>query len=88
MVQSVMTSMFSPGIERTSTQRTTSMFIAFRGQAEVLPMHSFDMLKDSQKMLDIYLHTDVTLVDGLTLQGGEWPSVPWYTDTPETGAAT
>ena len=39
-------------------------------------------------MSDIYFHTDVTLVDGLTLQGGEWPSVPWYPDTPEPGAAT
>ena len=36
----------------------------------VLLMHSFDMLKDSQKMSDIYFHTDVTLVDRLTLQGG------------------
>ena len=51
-------------------------------------MHSFDMLKDSQKVSDIYFHTDVTLVDILTLQGGEWPSVPWYPYTPETGAAT
>ena len=51
-------------------------------------MCSFDMLKDSQKMSDIYFHTDVTLVDGSTLQGGEWPSVPWYPDTPEAGAAT
>ena len=42
----------------------------------VLLMHSFNMLKDSQKMLDIYFHTDVTLVDGLTQQGREWPSVP------------
>ena len=39
-------------------------------------------------MSDIYFHTDVTLVDGSTLQGGEWSSVPWYTDTPEAGAAT
>ena len=46
------------------------------------------MLKDSQKMSDIYFHTDITLVNGLTLQGGEWPSVPWYPDTPEAGAAT
>ena len=42
----------------------------------VLLMHTFDMLKDSPKMSDIYFHTDVTLVDGSTLQGGEWPSVP------------
>ena len=54
----------------------------------VLLMHSFDILQDSQKMSDIYFHTDVTLVDGLTQQGGEWPSVPWYPDTPEAGAAT
>ena len=53
----------------------------------VLLMHSFDMLKDSQ-MSDIYFHTDVTLVDRLTLQGGEQPSVPSYPDTPETGTAT
>ena len=46
-----------------------------------LLMHSFNMLKDSQKMSDINFYTDVTLVDGLTLQGGEWPSVPWYPDT-------
>ena len=46
------------------------------------------MLKDSQKMSDIYFHTDVTLVDGSTLQGGEWSSIPLYPDTPETGAAT
>ena len=51
-------------------------------------MHSFDMLQDSQKMSDIYFHTDVTLVNGSILQGGEWPSVPWYPDTPEAGAAT
>ena len=38
----------------------------------VLLMHSFDMLKDSQK---IYFLTDVTLADGSTLQGGEWPSI-------------
>ena len=45
-------------------------------------MHSFDMLKNSQKMLDIDFFTDVTLADGSTLQGGEWPSTPWYPDTP------
>ena len=49
-------------------------------------MSCFDMLKEKQKMLNI-CHTDVTLVNRLTLQGGEWPSVPWYPDTPETGAA-
>ena len=46
------------------------------------------MLKDTQKMSDIYFNTDVTLVDGSTLQGDEWPSVPWYPDTPETGVGT
>ena len=53
----------------------------------VLLMNCFGMLKEEQKMADIFFHTDVTLVDGSTLQGGEWPSVPWYPDTPETGAA-
>ena len=51
-------------------------------------MSSFGMLKDGQKMSDIFFYTDVTLVNGLILQGGKWPSVPWYPDTPETGAAT
>ena len=37
----------------------------------VLLMFSFNMLQDSQKMSDIYFHTDITLVNGLTLQGGE-----------------
>ena len=54
----------------------------------ILLIHFFDMLKDSQKMSDIYFHTDVTLADGSTLQGGEWPSISWYPDTPKTGAAT
>ena len=36
----------------------------------VLLMSSFGMLKDSQKMSDIF-HTNITLVNGLTLQGGE-----------------
>ena len=39
-------------------------------------------------MSEIFFHTDVTLVNVLILQGGEWPSVPWYPDTPEAGAAT
>ena len=39
-------------------------------------------------MLDIFFHTDIILVDGSILQGGKWPSIPWYPDTPETGAAT
>ena len=34
-----------------------------------------------------FFHTDVTLTDGLTLQGGGWPGVPWYPDMPETRAA-
>ena len=51
-------------------------------------MHSFDMLQDSQKLSDIYFHTDFTLIEGSTPQGGEWPSVPWYPDTLETGAVT
>ena len=46
----------------------------------VLLMSSFGMLKDDQKMSDIFFHMDVTLVDGSILQGGEWPSVPWYPD--------
>ena len=50
-------------------------------------MHSFNMLKDSQKMSDIYFHTNVTLVNGSTLQGDKWPSVPWYPDIPEARAA-
>ena len=53
----------------------------------VLFMNCFGMLKEEQKMSNIFFHTDITLVDGSTLQGGEWPSVPWYPDTPETGAA-
>ena len=36
-------------------------------------------------LVNCFFHTDVTLVDGSTLQG-EWPSVSWYSDTPETGA--
>ena len=38
-------------------------------------MSSFSMLKEGQKMSDIF-YMDATLVDGLILQGGEWPSVP------------
>ena len=44
------------------------------------------MLPEKQKMSNIFFHIGITLADGLTLQGGEWPSVPWYPDTPETGA--
>ena len=51
-------------------------------------MSSFGMLRDGQRMSNIFFHTDVTLVDGLILQGGEWPSVLWYTDTSVTRAAT
>ena len=50
-------------------------------------MNCFGMLKEEQNMCDIFFHIDFTLVDGSTLVGGEWPSVPWYPDTPETGAA-
>ena len=52
----------------------------------ILLMSCFSMLKEEQKMLNIFFHTEVTLVDGSTLQGGEWPSVSWSSDTPETGA--
>ena len=51
-------------------------------------MSSFGMLRDGQRMSNIFFHMDITLVDGSILQGGEWPSVPWYPDTPVTGAAT
>ena len=53
----------------------------------VLLMNCFGMLKEEQKMSNIFLHMDVILINGSTLQGGEWPSIPWYPDTPETGAA-
>ena len=53
----------------------------------VLLMNCFSMLKEEQKMSNIFFYMDVTLVDGSTLQGGKWPSIPWYPDTPETGAA-
>ena len=59
----------------------------FQRAGRLLLMNCFGMLKEEQKMSDIFFHTDVTLVDGSTLQVGEWPSVPWYPDTPETGAA-
>ena len=45
------------------------------------------MLKEKQKMSNIFFHIDVTLVDGSTLQGGEWPGMSWYPDTPEALAA-
>ena len=44
----------------------------------VLLMTFFGMLKECQKVSDIFFHMDITLVDGSILQGGEWPSVPWY----------
>ena len=50
-------------------------------------MSSFGMVKEEQKMSNTFFHMDVTLADGSTLQGGEWPSVSWYPDIPETGAA-
>ena len=50
-------------------------------------MSCFDMLKEKQKMSNIFFHLDMTLANGSTLQGGKWPSVPWYPDTPETGVA-
>ena len=53
---------------------------------QVLLISCFSMLHEEQKMSNIFFHTDITL-DGSTLQGGEWQSVPWYPDTPETGAA-
>ena len=52
-----------------------SPFTLFRGQAEFFFM-SFSMLEEKQKMSNIFFHTDVTLVDGSTVQGGEWPSIP------------
>ena len=55
--------------------------------SRLLLMSCFSMLKEEQKMSNIFFHTDITLVDGTNLQGGEWPNVPWYPGTPETGAA-
>ena len=74
-------------VVRTSIPRTISPFTVFRGQAKCSSRVGFSMLKEEQKMSNIFFHTDITLVDGSTLQGGKWPSVPWYPDTPETGAA-
>ena len=53
----------------------------------VLLMSCFGMHKEEQKMSNIFSYMEVTLVDGLTLQGGKWPSVSWYPNTSETGAA-
>ena len=72
MVQFVMTRMFSPGVERTNILRTTSLFIAFSGKAEYFSC----VPSVCSKMSDIYFHTDVTLADASTLQGGELPSIP------------
>ena len=58
-----------------------------QGARRGLLMSCFGMLKEEQKMSNIFFHMDITLVDGSTLQGGKWPSVPWYPDTPETGIA-
>ena len=53
----------------------------------VLLISCFGMLKKEKKMSNIFFYTDITLVDGSTLQGGKWPSVHWHPDTSETGAA-
>ena len=45
-------------------------------------MSAFGLLREDQKMSDIFFHMNVTLIDGTILQGGEWPSVSWYPDTP------
>ena len=50
-------------------------------------MNCLSMLKEEQKMSNIFFHMNITLVRGSILQGGEWLSVAWYPDTPETGAA-
>ena len=50
-------------------------------------MNCFGVLPKKQRMSSILFHMNVTLTDGLILQGGEWPGVPWYPDMPETGAA-
>ena len=53
----------------------------------VLLMSCFNMLPEKQKMSNIFFHKVVTLTDGSTLQGGKWPSMPWYPDMQETEAA-
>ena len=50
-------------------------------------MSCFDMLPEGQKMSNIFFYTDITLGDGSTLLGGEWPGVSWYPDMLEAGAA-
>ena len=87
MVQLVTTRTFSPRVKRPCIPRTTFPFIAFRELAGYFSC-VLSICSDSQKMSDIYFHTDVTLVDGSILQGGKWPCVPWYPDTLEAGAAT
>ena len=59
---------------------------ATRGTENVKHILSYRCNSD-RWMSNIFFHTDVTLTDGSTLQGGEWPGVPWYPDMPETGAA-
>ena len=44
------------------------------------------MLPEGQKMSNQFFHTDVTLTDGSTLLGGEWPGISWHPDMPEAGA--
>ena len=82
-----MTKTFSLRIEATNILKTTSLFIVCSGQAEYFSCVLL-ICSGSQKMSDIHFHMDVTLADRSTLQGGGWPSIPWYPDTPKTGAAT
>ena len=70
-----MTRTFSPRVERPKYPKDHISIHCIQRAGRVLLMSSFGMLKDSQ-MSDIYLHTDVTLVDGSNLQGDDWPSVP------------
>ena len=88
MVQFVTTRTFSPWGQKDKYPKDQISVHCVQWAGTVLLMHSFDMLKDSQKMSDIYFHTYITLTDGSTLLGGEWPSIPWYSGTSETGAAT
>ena len=54
----------------------------------VVLLNSFGLLKADQKKADIFFHMDVTLNDNTVVQGGEWPEVSWYPDTPLMGAPT
>ena len=74
--------------QKTKYPRDHISFHYIQRASRVLLMSSFSMLKEGQKMSDIFFHTDITLVNGSILQGGEGPSVPWYPDAPVTGAAT